>query len=66
MVHGLTGVVAAVGHDAEAARKPLVFRDLGGGGEDIGGDMRLFSDELARVGDVLLRHDEDVGGRLRI
>ena len=66
MVHGLAGIVAAVGDNAEAIRKPLVFRDLGGGGEDIGGDPRLFSDELARVREVLLRHDEDVGGRLRI
>ena len=66
MEHGLTGIFAAVGHNAVAGCDALFFRDLGSHFIDVPYDCGIFRRDLCGTADVLLRDQQLVIGSDRV
>ena len=64
--HALTTVYTAVVDNAEAILKALRLCDLCDRLKTFRNVYRVFAVDIQSAGDMLLRHDEDMDGRLRI
>ena len=60
VLHGLTGVLAAVRHDTEAVGEAELLRELRNDGEDVTDERGLLLAQLCGRGDVGLRNNKEM------
>ena len=66
MIDGLAAVGAGVDDDAIAVAQSFCARGVGGHGEQVAKQGRMFAGSVGKRLEVLPRHHQKMGGRLRV